>query len=250
MDDETTPDASQAPEEAPAAADPPAPPAGLVERLWPRRRTWIVLGRTLGGFGAFIAALVAATQFVFGGEQAGTSSTPALESETGTEPYTYGVRTDDSGTISVEVPTAWGNVDGGGWAATGIARVPEGAPIGHRLIAAPNVSAWLRPRELTTPGVFVGVSQPLAAAWKPRELAGAFNYDGCRYASDGPLRAGRLVGWSSRFVCDGSATRWVTSVGTTPDAPAALVVVQMKLVSERDDEAYERVLATLAIDGA
>jgi len=56
-----------------------------------------------------------------------------------------------------------------------------------------------------------------------------------------------LDGWLARSSCGDSGTRWVTLAATSPQAPGALVLVQAKLVSERDDEAYERVLATLMI---
>ena len=121
MDGEQTPGPPEAPVEArePPAATPRG--SGLVAWL-PRRRTWLLLGRTLGGFGAFLAAIIAATQFAFGGDDGpgGGSSTSAAPSD---EPYSYVERHDASGRISVEVPTAWGNVDGGAWAPRNIARL-------------------------------------------------------------------------------------------------------------------------------
>jgi hypothetical protein len=230
--------------------DPPAAQdlrSGLASRRLPSRRTWILLGRTLGGFGAFLAALIAAAQFAFGDDDAGdtttTPPTPALPA------YTYAERHDDTGTISIEVPTAWGNVVDGSWAPTNIEGIEEGAVIGRKLLAAPNVDSWEEPGELETPGIFVGVSETLRGLWTPRELASTYRYDGCEFERDGPFSSGALTGWVAYSTCPGTGTRWVTLAGTRDGAPRTFVLVQAKLVADRDQEAYDRALATLELAG-
>lgn len=244
MDGEQTPGPPEAPVEArePPAATPRG--SGLVAWL-PRRRTWLLLGRTLGGFGAFLAAIIAATQFAFGGDDGpgGGSSTSAAPSD---EPYSYVERHDASGRISVEVPTAWGNVDGGAWAPRNIARLEGLGTIGQKLVAAPNVLAWQARGELTTPGIFVGLSGAILQRWDPRDLANTFTYPGCSYDHDEPYARTGFSGWVVHWSCEGSDTRWLTLAGTT-DAGDELVLVQAKLVSGRDDDAYRRVLATLTV---
>ena len=224
---------------------PPAPEetsqASFVTRMWPRRRTWIVLGRTLGGFGAFIAALIAAAQFAFGGEDPddgngdGGSSTP----------YVFTARRDQSGAIGFEAPTAWGNVNGSGWVASSMGVVADGTPLGPKLQASPNIESWSAPRELETPGVFVGMSELLAERTTPRELAERFSYAKCNSDRSVPYHRGELDGWEARSSCPGTKTRWVTVVVTSTDNPGALVFVQAKLVGERDTAAFDRILATL-----
>lgn len=228
--------------------DPPAvqdAQSGLVVRRLPSRRTWILLGRTLGGFGAFLAALIAAAQFAFGDDDGGDPTTTSPASALAA--YTYAERHDDAGTISIEVPTAWGNVIDGTWAPTNVARVQEGAVIGRKLLAAPNVDAWEEPGELETPGVFVGVSESLRGLWTPRELANAYRYDGCEFERDAPYSSAALTGWVVHSTCHGTDTRWVTLAGIREGAPGTFVLVQAKLVAERDEEAYDRVLATLQV---
>jgi hypothetical protein len=240
--DETaaTPDAPAEAGEPPAAA---TSGSGLVARL-PRRRTWLLLGRTLGGFGAFLAAIVAATQFAFGGDDA--SRDPSTSAAPSNEPYSYVERRDASGRIALEVPTAWGNVDGGAWAPTNIGRLDGPGPIGRKLVAAPNLGAWETAGELTTPGVLVGLSGPILERWKPRDLANAFTYANCSSDHDEPYAGAGFSGWVVHWACDGSETRWLTFAGTT-DEGSELVLIQAKLVSGRDEEAYRRVLATLTI---
>ena len=224
-----------------------APPARLVPPSWQRRGTWIMLGRVLGGFGAFIAAIIAAAQFAFddGGTSSSTGTTATVSQSPG--PYSYVERRDDSATIRVEVPTAWGNVDGGPWTSTGIRGFVDGTLLGAKLAASPNVSAWREAGELTTPGILVGVSDVLPAQWAARSLAQAFNYEGCQYTRDDPYASGGLTGWQVRSDCPGSAARWMTLAATSPAVPGALVFVQAKLVTEDDEEAYERVLGTLSV---
>ena len=239
MEDESKPTPEKEPESTAAA------PARLVPPSWQRRGTWIMLGRVLGGFGAFIAAIIAAAEFAFdGGSSDPTATTQTVSAA---EPYTYVERRDDTGTIRVEVPTAWGNVDGGAWTSTGIRGFAEGSLLGAKLAASTNVSAWQASGELTTPGVFVGVSELLSTQWTARSLAHAFNYEGCEYARDDPYSGGGLTGWQVQSDCPGSATRWSTLAATSPAVPGALVLVQAKLVTENDEEAYRRVLGTLSV---
>ena len=204
-----------------------------------------MLGRVLGGFGAFIAAIVAAAQFAFGGDEPRVSV--ATTATMASRPYAYAERRDDSGTIRAELPTAWGNIDGRPWTASGIPGYANGAVLGAKLLASPNVSSWRAAGELETPGVLIGLSQPLATQWTPRSLAKAFNYAGCSYASDEPFSADGLAGWEVRSTCPGSKARWVTLAAAGQAVPGALLFVQAKLVGPDDDEAYERALATLAL---
>ena len=146
----------------------------------------------------------------------------------------------------MEVPTAWGNVDGGAWAPRNIARLEGLGTIGQKLVAAPNVLAWQAPGELTTPGVFVGLSAAILQRWDPRDLANTFTYSGCSYDYDEPYARTGFSGWVVHWSCEGSDTRWLTLAGTT-DAGDELVLVQAKLVSGRDDDAYRRVLASLTV---
>jgi hypothetical protein len=227
-----------------AQEPPPVPPARLT-RSWQRRGNWIMLGRVLGGFGAFIAAMVAAAQFAFGGDDPSVSARTTTTVASGR--YAFAERRDDGGTIRAELPTAWGNIDGRPWTANGIPGFANGAVLGAKLLASPNVSSWRAPGELETPGLLVGVSEPLAAQWTARSLAKAFNYAGCRYASDEPFSAEGLEGWEVRSTCPGSEARWVTLAATGQAVPGALLFVQAKLVGPDDDEAYERALATLVL---
>jgi hypothetical protein len=223
--------------------------SAFVSRWWPRRRTWILLGRTLGGFGAFLAALIAAAQFAFrGDEQPTTASGPGVSNVSPRDSYAYAETRDANGVIRVELPTAWGNRDGSPWRpGTSIARLEGLSVVGEKLVASTNVTQWQAPGDLSAPGAFVGASRVMLTRWRPADLAHAFTYDGCSFARVEPVTTTTLVGSAVHSSCDGSATRWITLAGTLVKAPDVLVLIQAKIVSQRDQEAFTRLVATLDV---
>jgi hypothetical protein len=139
--------------------------------------------------------------------------------------YEYGEVEDETGQISVEVPTAWGNVRGNGWHARNFSRLPREAAIGPGLNAAPSVEAWGADGEYETPGVFIGASQEILGAYSPDEVLQQVSFDGCRTterrAYTNPDFTGAIVTWA----CPNDA-QWRVLAATPTESRAYLVYVQ------------------------
>ncbi|HJU46560.1 MAG TPA: hypothetical protein VJ689_00395 [Gaiellaceae bacterium] len=212
---------------------------------WSRRRSWVVLGRALGGIGTFIAAIVAGLQFLGDDGKGGGGVTDG-----GNLPaYVYTRIADDAVRLSVEVPTAWTDVRRNGWHAHGLPPFAEEAPLGPGLNASPNVADWRREREHDTPGVFVGASRTVLPEYTAHDLASRISFSGCSKAEAAPTpwENLQLRGETVTWTCRGE-TRWVVLAATSRDAedPYA-VLLQAKLVAARDTEAYERIVSSLQV---
>lgn len=82
---------------------------------------------------------------------------------------------DDSGTISLHVPKTWTDTRSEDW----VLDENEG-PIGAAFYAAPDVDEFNESWE--APGIFVGVSEDIAAALTPAEALDALDFsDDCTY---------------------------------------------------------------------
>jgi hypothetical protein len=202
---------------------------------WPQRRTWILLGRTLGGFGAFLAALVAGAQFLLGDDD-------GKERRDGPA-YSFASVVDPQGRLSAELPTAWADLETG-WRAHDLEPFADGETVGTGLVAATNDRAWAG--DLTTPGAFLGVSEALAASYSTETLASRFSYTDCEIAEREAFRNESLAGHLERWSCEEAAS-WVTVAASPRGSPGSIVLAQVKLVSGRDEEALERLLATLSV---
>jgi hypothetical protein len=238
--------------EAPEPEAPPTQPARAPEGVttWFRkRRSWLVLGRTLGGFGAFIAAIVAVLQLVTGGDKPTVtgvaqplSTVPlSLKAPGPAQEYAFGLVTDRTGKVRVEVPTAWGQVLGLGFIARGLDPAIEGRRLGPGLNAAPNVDAWRR--DQVTPGVFIGVSKSILRYFTPNELARTVTFGDCAFekaeAYTNEAFTGEIVHWR----CP-TGTRWIVVAATPTKSRDYALLIQTKLVSEADVAAYNRILST------
>jgi hypothetical protein len=232
-----------------AGGDKPLPPSAnrLQSTLgwWSRRRSWVVLGRALGGIGTFIAAIVAGLQFVGGdGGKDGVSTGDDRPA------YVYTRIADDAVLLSVEVPTAWTDVLRNGWHARNLPPFADEELLGPGLNASPNVQDWGRQREHETPGVFVGASRTVLPEYTAHDLATRISFSGCSKAEAAPTpwENLQLRGETVTWTCPGD-TRWVVLAATSrdPGDPYA-VLLQAKLVAERDTEAYERLVSSLQVE--
>jgi hypothetical protein len=161
--------------------------------------------------------------------------------------YQYGEVTDETGQLSVEVPTAWGNVRGNGWHARSFSRLPSGEAIGPGLNAAPSIEAWGADGEYETPGVFIGASQEILGVYSPDEVLQQVSFEGCRTTErktyTNPDFTGAIVTWT----CPNDA-QWRVLAATPTESRAYLVYLQAKLASSADVEAYNRILNTFDVD--
>lgn len=151
---------------------------------------------------------------------------------------------DDTGQLSLEVPTAWSHRRSNGWF-TNLPRV-DSNPVGPGVNAAPNVEDWSS--DLTTPGIFLGSSRPLAERYSTRQLAAAFSFSSCDLVSEEQYARPPLRGDSATWLCEGG-TRWYV-LAAEPDEGSYIVIVQAKLVDARDSDALDRGLRSIDVTGA
>jgi serine protease Do len=150
--------------------------------------------------------------------------------------YTYETVTDDTGTITVDVPSAWGDRD--------TQPTDFGLPSGPApsILAAPNLSAFLD--SYTNPGVaFIGVSSG-ASGIDPLALIGDLAATDPACSSDGPSPysdpafEGQLEAW----VC--GAALYIAVAAKPLTNPDAIVIVTIVAVTEADLDALDQILLT------
>jgi serine protease Do len=143
----------------------------------------------------------------------------------------YVTITDDSGSITTEVPVEWADVDGS-----------PNPDIGPSLHAAPNLEEFFT--TFSTPGVAIDATSSLNmndidSVLDSRSYADSCTYLGRTPYSD-PLYAGSLDTWTD---CGGvGAVLFV--LGVTPADGSYLAFIEIQAVEERDLDAADQILAT------
>lgn len=148
----------------------------------------------------------------------------------------YATVTDDTGSISVDVPTAWAEVDGAAW-------TMGGTPVGVAITAAPSIegfqSTW------TTPGMFFGASRDMIASYDEPGILDSIDFsDACAYDSRNEYADALYTGFYDLWTgCGGTGTSLVV-LAAVPADRSFLMVVWVQVVSEADLEALDTVLNT------
>ncbi len=167
-------------------------------------------------------------------EEARSSTT----TNSGSGPYAdYVAITDDSGTLALEVPASWGDIDGRAWDL-------EGETIGLSVLAAPNVDDFYN--SWGTPGVFFGATDQFDIS--VNELLDAFDFSGdCtaggRTAYDDGAYSGHYDVWLN---CGGTETLMVV-VAAEPADRSYLTLIMVQAITDADLEALDRILATFIV---
>ncbi|WP_448810991.1 S1C family serine protease [Agromyces bauzanensis] len=149
----------------------------------------------------------------------------------------YVTVTDDSGSISLEVPASWSQVDGA-------AVTDQNGTTWEQVSAAPDLAGYQG--TWTTPGVTVYASQA-AAAMAPDAAADLVTADlaaqGCVSTGREPFDDGLHAGvWEIFTGCGGSATYVV--VGAQDYTGSYSVIVAAQAIGDADLDAVDRVLGT------
>lgn len=202
----------------------------------------------LGTVATFIVATARLTDLVVGADEPVPIGTTIPSSEISLPPaasYEYARVTDDSGEISVEVPTSWGNVRGNGWYPRAFPTFSSDAPIGPGLNASPNIEAWRE--DLETPGVFIGASQRILGEYTPDQVLQSASYAGCETTGRETYANAEFTGTIVTWECDGDA-EWRILAATPTESRSHLVYLQAKLVSSADAEAYNKILNTFEVN--
>ncbi len=148
----------------------------------------------------------------------------------------YAPVSDDTGAITVDVPTEWSEVSGAGW-------TMNGTPVGVSITASPSIAGFQD--TWATPGMFFGASRDLIGPYDHTTILDDITFaDSCVYDSrteySDPLYTGFYDLWTG---CGGTDTMLVV-LAAVPEDRSILLVVQVQVVSEADLEALDTVLNT------
>lgn len=172
-------------------------------------------------------------------------TTPVVAEESSPETPGYGTVQDDTGAITVNVPSQWTDVDGG------LRWTHKGADVGPALSASPNIDNFAD--TFDEPGVFIGVSDTLLQQYGNDrqtlfedilvEFASYEGLDRCSSGANYPYEDAGFVGTSDVYEgCSGrQGTREVVIAAVPKAGPQYVVVVYIQLV-EGDFEAEKVIL--------
>ena len=184
------------------------------------------------------------TQEVLEGEINGTPlkvATSFAEDEGTTDDYPeYVERTDDTGTISVEFPTAWSDVSTSNWER-------DGVDVGVVVVAAPDIDAWHDGWDV--PGVFFGASTSLSAEYTPASFLALSDFSSdCRDVGrdvyEDALYTGEYQIWRE---CGPDGRAALLEVVAEPADHSFLMLVQVQALEDRDFSALDRILDTFQV---
>jgi len=151
----------------------------------------------------------------------------------------YTAVTDDSGQMTLEIPTTWSAVDGSAWEL-------DGDVIGLSVTAAPDLDSFLN--TWNTPGVFFGATDQFDLSVD--ELLDAFEFSsdctsgGERSDYSDSVYTGKYDFWLN---CGGTDTMLVVMVAEPADLSySALVMVQV--VSDADLDALDHILNSFIVN--
>ncbi len=167
-------------------------------------------------------------------EEAG--ATPA-ESGAAASYARYVTISDDSGTMQMNVPAEWGDVDGSAWEL-------DGEVIGLSLSAAPNINNMFNSWD--TPGVFFGATDQFDLTTD--ELLDGFNYsEGCTYDGRSPYEDELYIGQYDFWYGCGQDTMLLTLAVQPPDGSyLALILIQM--LNDADITAADQILTSFLVN--
>ncbi|MCB9443973.1 MAG: trypsin-like peptidase domain-containing protein [Ardenticatenaceae bacterium] len=178
---------------------------------------------------------------VFSFAQELENTTPDEPANTGSSGGTavydsYTTITDDSGTLTLEVPTAWSDVNGGPWEV-------DGQAIGQQLSAAPSLDGYYN--SWNTPGVVFAVSTDIAATYTEEELLDNIDFSSeCTYDSRNDYADELYTGYYDIWTgCGGSDTLFIV-IATEPASGSQTLLVQVQVVTDADLDALDHILAS------
>lgn len=150
----------------------------------------------------------------------------------------YTTVTDDSGTLAVEIPVEWDDVDGGAWTS-------DGDVLGVSITAAPDLNSYFN--SWSTPGIFFGASTDLAGVSEDDVLdvydfSGSCSYGGRQDYQD-PLYIGKFDLWQD---CGGGQATYIV-LAVAPEEQSFLAVVTIQVNSEADLEALDHILNSFIV---
>jgi serine protease Do len=162
-------------------------------------------------------------------------------STTGAATYTnYTFVTDNSGLLSVEIPTDWSDIDGSPWTTN------EGDVVGLSVTAAPNINSF--DNGWDTPGVFFGASEEFNTL-TTGELLDFFDFSGeCEFFGREPYQDPVYVGFYDVWGGCGGTDSLMVAVSVEPDDGSYRAVVLVVVVTDADLDALDRIFDSFIVN--
>jgi serine protease Do len=169
-----------------------------------------------------------------------SGETPGDASSSGETYDEYVTITDDSGILSLEVPTTWADVDGSAWTV-------DDTEIGVRLVASTDLDAFYSGWD--TPGVFFGASADLVGELTLEEMLDNLDYsESCEYSGREEIPDGFYTGYFDTWIECGDAQSTAIVVGLIPETEDYLVELEIYTVTEADLDALDRILDSFYVN--
>jgi serine protease Do len=151
------------------------------------------------------------------------------------ESYTeYSSITDDTGTLTMEVPVEWSDVNGTAW-------TQDDAEIGPALSASPDLDGFNNTWE--TPGVFFGVSDQLTMTVE--EYLDSLDFsESCTFDSRSDYSDGVYTGFYDLWTNCGDAGSSFVVIAAKPEDGSYMALVQVQVVGDADLDAVDRIMNT------
>jgi len=148
--------------------------------------------------------------------------------------FAFVILADDTGTITLEAPSTWVDVNTGAWTS-------DGVDIGPSLRAAVDLAAWIEGWE--TPGLFVGVTDQIEAADAMGDFGGSCEVDRTESITVAGV-AGTAQWWWS---CGDAASSFF--VGVVPLGAGTIILFQILDGPEALPVVVEHVLGSFRYAG-
>lgn len=155
--------------------------------------------------------------------------------EGASESYTdYVSISDDTGTLTMEVPVEWSDVNGSAW-------VQNDEEIGPALAASTDLDGFSNTWEV--PGVFFGVSDQLTMTIE--EYLDSIDFsESCTYDSRSDYSDGFYTGFYDLWTNCGDAGSSFVVIASRPEDGSYLALVQVQVVGDADLDALDRIMNT------
>jgi serine protease Do len=152
----------------------------------------------------------------------------------------YTTINDDSGTLTVEVPTEWADINGSAWTL-------DSDVVGVSVSAAPDLNGFNT--TWTTPGIFFGASDTLIQEVDENGVLDLLDFsDSCTYDGRQPYEDALYTGFYDLWAdCGGQDVLYVV-LAATPQSRAYLILVQVQIVSDADLDALDHILASFIVN--
>jgi serine protease Do len=152
----------------------------------------------------------------------------------------YMTITDDSGILSLEVPSTWDDIDGSAWTV-------DDTEVGVRLVASTDLDAFFGGWD--TPGVFFGASADVVGEITLEEMLDNIDYsESCTYSGREEVPDGFYTGYFDTWTECGDAQSTAIVVGLMPETEDYLVELEIYTVTDADLDALDRIIDSFYVD--